>query len=345
MEPNIKDIASMNGLSHFKGKTVLVTGASGFIGSHLVDTLLSLECVVHCLVRKSSNLRWLPKQKIHLHFVDLADPDFKIPDFKVLDFIFHCAGLTVANSREEYFDINSRVCSTLYEQCLNHKDSIRKIVHLSSLAAVGPGTRGKPVDEASALNPVSYYGKSKLSGEEIALEYSKNLPVMILRPPVVYGPREENLYSFFKMLNKGWLFQIGETPRELSLIYVLDLVRAMIQVCGPSRSDGKIYFVTDGESYPWEEVAKMGAEKLEVSVKTKKIPEWILNPVAILFEILALFSSRPALFDRQRMMEIKQSCWAASPEKFFREFNFAPEFDLKEGLSRTLDWYVREKWL
>ena len=122
----------MNELSHLKGKTVLVTGASGFIGSHLVDYLLSLECVVHCLVRKSSNLRWLPLEKIHVHFVDLADLDFKIPDFQVLDFIFHCAGLTVAKSREEYFEINSRVCSALYEQCLSYKNNIQKIVHLSS---------------------------------------------------------------------------------------------------------------------------------------------------------------------------------------------------------------------
>ena len=334
----------MNGISHLKGKTVLVTGASGFIGSHLVDYLLSLECIVHCLVRKSSNLRWLSKKNIHLHFVDLSDPNFKIPEFKVLDFIFHCAGLTVAKSMEEYFEINSRVCSTLYEQCLSYKGNIQKIVHLSSLAAVGPGKKGQPVDERSSLNPISYYGKSKLAGEKIALKYSKILPIMILRPPVVYGPREENLFSFFKMLNKGWLLQIGETPRKLSLIYVLDLVRAMIKSCEYSFYDEKIFFVTDGESYPWEEVAKIGAKKLDVSVKTKKIPEWVLNPAAIIFELLAYFSSKPPLYDRQRMLEIKQSCWVASPEKFFRKFNFEPEFDLQTGLSDTLEWYIQEKW-
>ena len=98
-------------------------------------------------------------------------------------------------------------------------------------------------------------------------------------------------------------------------------------------------------SYPWEEVAKIAAKKLDVSVKIIKIPEMILNPAAIVFEILAIFGSKPALYDRQRMLEIKQSSWVASPERFFRDFNFAPEFDLKVGLHHTLDWYIREKWL
>ena len=103
--------------------------------------------------------------------------------------------------------------------------------------------------------------------------------------------------------------------------------------------------MTDGESYLWDEVAKIGAKILGISFKTKKIPERMLNPAAIIFELLAIFSSKPALYDRQKMLEIKQSCWVASPEKFFRDFNFAPEFDLKTGLAHTLDWYIREKWL
>ena len=331
----------MTDLSHLKGATALVTGANGFIGSHLVDQLLAAGCTVHGLVRESSNLKWLDASQVHLQKVDLARPDFIVPAMEELDYVFHCAGLTKAKSRSGYFQVNATACSNLYEQCKKRGGRIKGIVHLSSLAATGPSPQGNLVDETTPCRPVTFYGQSKLAGEEIAL--SQSLPVTVIRPPVVYGPREENFFTFIKLIQKGWGLQIGKAGKELSLIYVADLVQAMLQACHPSRQAS--YFVTDGRVHAWDQVAKECARIMNVRIRTLKVPEGALTPVALFFELLARFSSKPALFDRQRMIDIRQSSWSASPAKFFKEFDFEPQYELSRGLTETINWYQQEKWL
>ncbi len=335
----------MNDISHLKGATTLVTGANGFIGSHLVDRLLEVGSNVHGMIRETSNLKWLDISRVHLHKVDLTQPDFEIPFLEEVNYIFHCAGLTKAKSRSEYFDINSSACSNLYGQFQKRTSQIKGIVHLSSLAASGPSSQGGRVDENTPCRPLTFYGQSKLAGEKIALRYSGSLPVTVLRPPVVYGPREENFFTFIKLIQKGWELQIGGAGKELSLIYVHDLVQAMLTASCPSSQKGCSFFVTDGQVYAWEQVAKECARIMNVQSKTLKVPEWILSPVALFFEAWSSFGSQPALFDRQRMIDIQQSSWSASPEKFFENFNFEPQYELSRGLGESIQWYQQQKWL
>jgi nucleoside-diphosphate-sugar epimerase len=309
-----------------------------------VDQLLVSNCTVHGLVRESSDLKWLDASRVHLHKGDLARPDFKIPALEDMDYIFHCAGLTKAKSRSVYFAVNATACSNLYEQCRKRAGQVKGIVHLSSLAATGPSPQGGLVDETTPCRPVTFYGQSKLAGEEIALRFSDSLPVTVLRPPVVYGPREENFFTFIKLVHKGWELQIGKAGKELSLIYVADMVQAMLTASHPSQQRGCSYFVTDGRVHVWEQVAKECARIMNVRLKTLKISEGVLNPIALLFEAWASFSSKPALFDRQRMIDIQQSSWSASPEKFFEAVGFEPQYELSRGLAQTIQWYQQQKW-
>ena len=335
----------MSVLLNLKKAKVLVTGANGFIGSHLVDQLLDYGCTVHGLVRESSDLKWLDTSRVHLHKVDLARQDFIIPALEEYEYIFHCAGLTKAKSRSDYFQVNATACSNLYEQCKKRGGRIKNILHLSSLAATGPSSREKLVDEVTPCKPVTFYGQSKLAGEEVAVHYSQSLPVTVIRPPVVYGPREENFFTFVKLIKQGWELQIGSSSKELSLIYVSDLVRAMLVAADSAGQKGRSYFVTDGKVYKWEQVARECARILNVEVKTLKVPEPLLVPIALFFEACAHFGSKPALFDRQRMIDIRQSSWSASSENFFKTFDFVPQFDLSQGLTESIRWYQKERWL
>ncbi len=335
----------MNEPTSIDNSTVLVTGASGFIGGHIVQSLLDKKCNVHCLVRRSSDLRWLDRTRVKLHFGDLADPLFLDDFLNQIDYVFHCAGLTQAKSRKEYFRVNADACQNLYEKCSDAGKNLKKIVHLSSLAAVGPALPNAPVNEATPCKPVTFYGKSKLAGEKIAGRFSSSLPITILRPPVVYGPRETNFFTFLKGITKGWNVKMGSSQRVLSLIYVQDLVDAMLKAAVCPTESGNAYFITDGNSYSWDLVVKTASNLLNVKPRTLRIPDSLLIFIGLFLEFISIYRTTPPLLDSQRMIDIRQSTWTASSQKFFDDCKFDPQYDLQKGLEETLNWYKEHQWL
>jgi nucleoside-diphosphate-sugar epimerase len=328
-----------------KPNKVLITGASGFIGSHLTDELLHRGCEVHCLVRKSSDLEWLDTTRLHLHTLDLRQPDIDWSFLENIDTVFHCAGLTKAKTRQEYFLVNAESCRPFYKALVEHGQNLKCVVHLSSLAAVGPGEPGQTIDENTPCNPITYYGKSKLAGEQIAQEFASSLPMIILRPPVVYGPREKNFFLYLKSIRQGWCIRVGTTQRYLSLIHSSDLVAAMITASEGEIMPDNIYFVTDGNIYTWDDVSQLAMQSLQIKARIFTLSEKNLKRAAMLSEAVAGFMQKTALLDRQRVLDICQSSWTASPQKFFDRFDFKPQFDLAHGLPHTLEWYQQQRWL
>jgi len=314
----------MNEILSLKNAAVVVTGATGFIGSHLIAYLVGHGCTIHALVRETSDQRCLNKSdQVKIHIVDLKQSS-PISCLEKADYLFHCACLTKAKTKDDYFCGNVYSCEVLYERCVAIGNNLKAIVHLSSLAAAGPNVQGEPAQEKKPCKPVTYYGESKLAGEKIALKYASSLPIVIIRPPVVYGPREKNFFVYLKALSQGWNIKIGTTKRELSLVYVADIVRAMVQaaVCYPKNE--KIYYVTDGEHYFWSDISDSAMKILNVRAKTLFIPEVLLTFLSSISEVLAWFGPKPALFARHRVIDICQTSWIASTKSFFESHTFQP---------------------
>ena len=305
----------------------------------MVDALLQRHCTVHCLVRRTIDLSWLDRTKVHLHYGNLEEPFSLKECLGKADYVFHCAGLTLAKTRQEFFRANATACKTLYEECREHGKHIKRIIHISSLASVGPALPDQPVDENTPCKPLTYYGKSKLAGERIARQFSSSLPLVILRPPIVYGPREVNFFAFIDAIAKGWNLQLGHKNRVLSLIYITDLVQAMLRAAVCPSSENDVYFITDGNFYHWEDVVETASKILNVRPRSIRIPDGLLAVVGFLLEFISIYQKKPPLLDSQRIIDIRQSTWTAESGKFFDRFKFQPQYDFQKGLEETVNWH------
>ncbi len=210
-----------------KGLTrVLVTGGTGLVGSHLVELLLRKGHAVTCLVRDPERLRWLGGMDVDLVQGDCSQPGSLVPAVRGASIVFHLAGLTKAIHARDYYRVNHLGTRNILEACARHNPGIEKFVLVSSHAAAGPSRDGRPVKETDVPGPVSDYGRSKLLAEEEALRYKNELPVVILRPSAVYGPRDADMYELFRWAARGLTLEIRGGERYFNLCYVEDLAAA-----------------------------------------------------------------------------------------------------------------------
>ena len=328
-----------------------VTGGTGFIGSHLVKRLVDQGYYVTCLIRQTSNLRWLDhllvtkSPQVELVMGDLHDVATLAQHVRDVDLVFHLAGLTKAPDAATYDRVNAEGTKHLIEACLGAQANLDRFVYCSSLAAVGPSSDATPNTEDVSPQPLTDYGSSKLKGELIVREYADQLPITIVRPPAVYGPRDVDIFLFFQMINRGIMPILGDTNKLLSLVHVKDLVAGIYTAAVSERAIGETYFLTDGEIHTWLEIERVIADALEMRPLKVKVPLFLLDFISIFTEAAAKITRQTPTLNRQRVRDLKQRFWICDSTKAQKELDYRPTYFLQKGMQETADWYRTNGWL
>ncbi len=328
-----------------------VTGGTGFIGSHLVKQLVDQGYHVTCLIRKTSNLRWLnhlltaKSPQVELVMGNLHDSDVLAQHVRDADLVFHLAGLTKAPDAATYDRVNAGGTERLIEACLGARTNLDRFVYCSSLAAVGPSCDATPNTEDVTPQPLTDYGSSKLKGEMVVREYADRLPITIIRPPAVYGPRDTDIFLFFQMINRGVMPILGDADKLLSLVHVKDLVAGIYMAAVSERAIGETYFLTDGDIHTWMEIERIIADALEKYTFKVKVPFFLLDFLSIITEAAAKITRQTPTLNRQKVRDLKQRFWICDSTKAQKELGYRPNYSLEKGIQETADWYRANGWL
>ncbi len=325
--------------------TALVTGASGFVGSHLVDYLLENGFNVRCIIRKTSSLKWLEGKPVELFDCGLNDKDGLRKAFNGVNYVFHVAGVVKSKTPEGYFAGNVATTKNILEVALEFKNTIKKILIVSSQTASGPSHGNNPVNENDECSPITTYGKSKLAEEKIAKEFMDKLPITICRAPAVFGERDTEILIFFKTFNKGLMTTIGFDKKLLSLIHVCDLVEGFYLAALSEKSAGQIYFISSEKFYSWDEVGDVTSNVLNKKPLKVKVPHSVVFILAGIAQFFAAFSKKPATLNIEKAKDITRSYWICSTEKAISDLGYHQKISIEEGIKRTCEWYKQMGWI
>ncbi|MGC8869765.1 MAG: NAD-dependent epimerase/dehydratase family protein [Brevinematia bacterium] len=321
---------------------VLITGASGFIGKHLVDLLHSEKFEIRCLVRKTSNVKEI-EDKVKLVYGEITIPN-SLPDaVKDVDYIIHMAGLVKALDTEKYYKVNTQGTINLFEATLKHNPKIKKFVYISSQAASSPSEI--PISEDFPSSPVTSYGKSKLESEKFLEKNYDKLPITIIRPSAVYGPYDKEFLSVYQLINFGFEPLVKGGKTKISLVYVKDLVKSIYLATISNKTIGKKYFSANPEPVYiidfYKEIEKQLGKRFVLRVP---IPISILYTSAFLNTLISKLTNQTSMFNFEKVNEIKNS-WVCSPQRIIQDTGMKYEYSLEKGLEETIKWAKDNKLL
>ncbi len=332
--------------SSLRGVTVLVTGASGFIGSHLVDRLLAEGASVRCLLRATSprggGARYLPAAGAIPVLGDLLTGAGVAEAAEGASVIFHVAGVTKALRPADIYAGNVTTTQNLLRAIPAGET---RLIHVSSLAAVGPSPDGAPLDENATPHPLTHYGKSKLAGEEAVRDSRWACQATVVRPPVVYGPRDTDVFQVFKAAAAGLLVRIGQAESYFSFIYVDDLVDGLILAAERPQTAGRAYFLANREPASWSEFAATASTTMMKRLRTLALPVWAAYVAGACAELAARLKGRASILSRDKITDARQRYWICNAARASNDLGFDARTSLREGIATTLEWYRGQHWL
>jgi len=324
---------------------ILVTGATGFVGSHLAEALVRRSAHVRCLVRKTSDLRWVKDLDVEYVHGDCCDRDSLRRAVKGVEQVFHLAGVTKAASERTYFEVNALGTKNLLDACVRNGSKVQRFIYLSSQAAAGPSRNGAKKTETDPCEPVSVYGQSKREGEKCVLGHGNELPVVILRPCAVYGPRDKDFYFLFKMLARKVKVRLGSGDNRVNLCYVNDIVRALLLAGEAEDCTGQIFFISDGCDYKSDEIIDILAGIMGANGFRIPVPKSAILAIGALSYRVSRITGRPCLLSRDKAKELVQRNWTCDITRARTVLGFEPRIQLPEGARLTIRWYRDERWL
>ena len=333
--------------------SILITGASGFIGSFIVEEALKRKFAVWAGIRSSSSKKYLRERKIHFLELDFAHPNELRAQlsghkgtYNKFDYIVHCAGLTKCRDKKE-FDLVNYLQTKYFVDTLRELNMVPKqFIYISTLSVFGPVHEKDyaPIKETDICAPNTAYGLSKLKAE-LYIQSIPGFPYVFYRPTGVYGPREMDYFLMAKSIRNHMVFPVGFKRQDLTFVYVKDIVQAIFLGIEKQISR-RAYFLSDGKVYKSSAFSDLIRKELgNPYVIRLRCPLIVLKVVSLLAEFVATRSGKSSTLNSDKYKIMKQRNWQCDITPVMKELGYVPEYDLEKGVKETIAWYKNEGWL
>lgn len=324
---------------------ILITGATGFVGSHVAERLIADGHRVRALIRGTSDLKWLKGLDIEfvkgnmLGFTSLKEA------MQGIEAIVHIAGVTASNTKQGFIDGNVNATIGLLEAAKQFAPQLQRFVHISSQTAGGPSPDGILRTEDTPPSPITTYGKTKLAAEEAVVRYGESIPYVILRLPVIYGPRDSAVLTFFQTVAKGIKPLIGFSDKYVNLLHVKDIAESISLALSSEIAKSRLYNIGSLEHKNWRELSEIAAKIMGKRGLFINIPHVAVTVIAALAEIASKFKKKPSVLNWEKRNDITEPRWMMDTHRAATELGFRQQVSVEDGFRDTIEWYKKEGWL